>query len=202
MRGGFRDNLIRRSPSRRKHRSARTGGFTFRLSAGPLISRNAGPLGPILASTGRDPTPEVDRYERALYQDIERRGFDAGSGEGYESSGGEISDEGGPVLAMPGPGGFPLKVTALASRRRSDLSSLVSAIATPVDCAMAMHSIDAAQIAATDDSSSRAESPSYARFIRRLACGPELGDVFGDVIPRPARLAKATPARFARSPEE
>ncbi len=39
--------------------------FIFRVPTGPLASRNAGPLGPILASVGSDPTPEVDRLERA-----------------------------------------------------------------------------------------------------------------------------------------
>ena len=53
-------------------------GFNLRLPTGPFASRNAGPLGPILASVGGDPTPEVDRLERALYQEIERRDAETG----------------------------------------------------------------------------------------------------------------------------
>ena len=43
-------------------------GFNLRLSTGPLASRTAGPLGPILAGIGVDPTPEVDRNERGLFR--------------------------------------------------------------------------------------------------------------------------------------
>ena len=57
-------------------------GFNLRIPTGPFASRNAGPLGPILASVAGDPTPEVDRDERAMYQDIERRDAEPGYGEG------------------------------------------------------------------------------------------------------------------------
>jgi hypothetical protein len=46
-------------------------GFNIRVLTGPLASRSSGPLGPILADADVDPTPPVDRHERALIQDIQ-----------------------------------------------------------------------------------------------------------------------------------
>jgi len=46
-------------------------GFNFRVLTGPLASRSSGPIGPILADADVDPTPPVDRHERALIQDIQ-----------------------------------------------------------------------------------------------------------------------------------
>ena len=183
--------------------SSSSGGFTFRMSTGPFVSRNAGPLGPILASAGRDPTPEVDRNERALYQDIERRGFDAGSGEEYELTGSETGDDEhggavGSVLAIPGPGGFPLKVTAPPKHRRSDLSELVSAIPTPAETDDAQ-SIDSDQLAAAAQASSPADAPAYAHFYIKAACvlalslGMSSGMLFPDLF---ASLRRRMPRSF------
>ena len=99
-------------------------GFNLRIPTGPFASRNAGPLGPILASVAGDPTPEVDRDERAMYQDIERRDAEPGYGEGaleIALDRTESSEPGGSVAAVEGRGGFPLKVTALARNRHTDL---------------------------------------------------------------------------------
>ena len=40
-------------------------GFNLRVPTGPFASRSTSPLGPLLAGIGNDPTPEVDRNERA-----------------------------------------------------------------------------------------------------------------------------------------
>ncbi len=64
-------------------------GFNLRVLTGPLASRSSGPLGPILADAEVDPTPPVDRHERALIQDIE----------GLEQDDGPVSTLGRPELA-------------------------------------------------------------------------------------------------------
>jgi hypothetical protein len=55
-------------------------GFNLRVLTGPLASRSAGPLGPIVAVADLDPTPPVNRHERALLQDIEGLEEDDGPG--------------------------------------------------------------------------------------------------------------------------
>jgi hypothetical protein len=151
--------------------SSSSGGFTFRITAGPFVSRNAGPLGPILASVGRDPTPEVDRNERTRYQNIEHRDFgaiDDGATHDYGLTGpGEDQAVDG-VDVISGPGGFPVKVTALSRHRRTDLSELVSAIQAPVERASA-DAIDSTEPAAAAEASSPANAPVYAHFIK-AAC--------------------------------
>ena len=152
-----------------------SGGFTFRIAAGPFVSRNAGPLGPILASVGRDPTPEVDRNERAHYQDIERR--DSNDGDDHDATMGLTGTEtgedepdgaAGAVYSVTGPGGFPLKVTKLAGQRRTNLSELVSAIPTPVE-RPGTDSHDSTEQAAIAEASSQANPPAIANYIK-AAC--------------------------------
>jgi hypothetical protein len=160
--------------------SSASAGFIFRITAGPFVSRNAGPLGPILASVGGDPTPEVDRNERALHHEIERRDFDGSDyiHPGYDSDGSESgADDGngasGPVMAISGPGGFQLKVTALSNRRRTDLSELISAIPRTAGREGEL-SIDSARMATAAEASSPDETPVYAKFIK-AACVLALG---------------------------
>src|SRR5262249_54254173 len=47
------------------------GSFIVRVTTGPLASRSAAPLGPVLATVLVDPAPPVDRHERALSQAID-----------------------------------------------------------------------------------------------------------------------------------
>jgi hypothetical protein len=111
-------------------------GFYLRLPTGPLASRDAGPLGPMLVSSGGDPTPEVDRYERALNQEIERteaaavNPLDAQDYAVLEADSTENGVGDGPVATVSGGGGFPLKVSALSKVRRTNLGGLLSAIGT------------------------------------------------------------------------
>jgi hypothetical protein len=167
--------------------SGSQGGFDSRIPTGPLASRNAGPLGPILASTGGDPTPEVDRDERALYQAIERGESEAGNNqdalESLNTAGGSSDDAtselGGSVAVVPGAGGFPLNVTALPRSRTTEPGGLLSSIrtgtaspSTPLDAALAARSLDPGQVA--EVAPNRDDSPAFAVFIK-AACGIALG---------------------------
>jgi hypothetical protein len=162
-------------------------GFDTRIPTGPLASRNAGPLGPILASTGGDPTPEVDRDERAMYQTIERGESEAGNNQdapeylsaAVGSSEDAPGDLGGSVAVVLGTGGFPLKVTALPRNRTTELGGLLSSIragsgisSAPEDAAPAARSVDPGQVAGV--ASNRDDSPAFAVFIK-AACGIALG---------------------------
>ncbi len=166
-----------------------SGGFNLRVPTGPFVSRTAGPLGPILASVGGDPTPEVDRNERALFQEIERRDVDQGTDrndKGFELArrepAGTRSDESdGRVRAVSGAGGLPFEVTGLASRRRTDLSALLASI--PPAAAMGEpgdepaetpHWIDTVHSSAIAEATLRSAVPVYSDFIK-AACGLALG---------------------------
>jgi hypothetical protein len=174
-----------------------SGGFTFRMTAGPFVSRNAGPLGPILASAGGDPTPEVDRNERALHQRMGRRELDTGGGDDIDLSEIEARTDltggaDGPVLAIRGPGGFSLKVTSLSRRRRSNLSELVSAIQSPVEEA-ATSAIDSAEVV---QASTSADAPTYVNAVKAvcllaLSLGMSSGMLFPDLL---ASLRRRLPA--------
>ena len=111
-----------------------TDSFNLRVPTGPLASRGGGALGPTLALVDAEPTQPVDRLERALSQDIV--GLGAGDDEQTASRGSGAGDEeftddpgtwpgsigtggtGGPVVSIPGRGGFPLKVTSLGRDQR------------------------------------------------------------------------------------
>jgi hypothetical protein len=162
------------------------GGFDWKIPTGPLASRNAGPLGPILASTGGDPTPEVDRDERALYQAIELRESEAGDKQDTlqylnaraATSDGSPGELGGSVAVVPGAGGFPLNVTALPRNRSTELGGLLSSIRAGSqfgnareEAAEVAHLIDPAQM---PDAARRDDSPAFVVFIK-AACGLALG---------------------------
>ena len=164
-------------------------GFNLRVPTGPFASRSAGPLGPILASVGGDPTPEVDRNERALFQEIERRdasddidrnslGDVATLG---EPGGTEADEHGGRVVSVSGAGGLPFKVTGFATKRRTDLSALLASIPTlassevPQDePAETAHWIDRGQVAVIAEATTPEGEHGYSDFIK-AACGLALG---------------------------
>jgi hypothetical protein len=113
-----------------------TGEFNVRLPVGPLVSRSAGPVEPMLASAATDPTPPVNRHERALSQRIEGLGagqssdssthpLDEGAGEQLAHGSGP---SGAPVVTVRGGGGFPLQVSAYGTAERADLAGLLATL--------------------------------------------------------------------------
>jgi hypothetical protein len=120
------------------------------LSTGPLASRTAGPIGPIAANLGGDLTPPVDRYERALSQEIDERSSNDNAGD--TASGVQLasalsptsalvesatpgqrqrSDE--PVVAVTGAGGFRLKVTGLGGAPHAASEALLASLPKAIE---------------------------------------------------------------------
>ncbi len=165
-------------------------GFNVRIPTGPFASRNAGPLGPILASVGGDPTPEVDRDARALYQEIERRET-AGSesdvleylvaqaGSSEEAPGGEVSSG---MVSLQGAGRLSKSTTTGSRSRCTDLGGLVSAIGASGRIAdvrtaptLTPHRLDPSQVAFAEEAAAMpGDEPAYAVFIK-AACGIAFG---------------------------
>jgi hypothetical protein len=125
------------------------GSLTVRVTTGPLASRSAAPLGPVLATVLDDPAPPVDRHERALSQAIDDLGSEEDGGVaardselarvaasslaepgGVDGAGTPSAD--GTVAAGAGLGAFPLKVTAMGGDAGStDLAVLLGALPLP-----------------------------------------------------------------------
>jgi hypothetical protein len=84
-----------------------TAGGEIRVPTGPLVSRNSSPLAPLLASLEADPTPPVDRHERATLQEL---GIELGGG-------GDNSDE---SSADPTEGMYSTATVAMNHSSRQD----------------------------------------------------------------------------------
>jgi hypothetical protein len=197
--------------------------FDVRVPTGPLASRSAGPLGPTLAVIDADPTQPVDRHERALSQEIE--GLGAGDGaattasrfgprdeepsavEGDRAGGSGFIATSGPVVAIPGRGGFPFKVTSQGRGQRVQLTALWATLPSAADPESAVPSSAEAKIplapaAVYRSSSDPLECPDYVK----AACGVALGlgmtsgFLFPDVIASlPRRRPKWLVALRART---
>jgi hypothetical protein len=176
------------------------------ISTGPLTSRTAGPIGPIVTNLGGDLTPPVDRYERALTQDIDERSSD--DDDGASASGvrvastdsptsavvqtstaaqGHRTDE--PVVAVTGAGGFRLKVTGLGRAPHAASEALLAALpdapnaeAPPSDTRPA--SVPDLALGGQVGGTDRSECPDYVKAAcglalgLGLATGPLLADLF------------------------
>jgi hypothetical protein len=121
-------------------------GFNVRVPIGPLASRSAGPLGPVVADWEIDLAPPVDRHERGLFQELDGLGADdeadlggwrsqlasaaRPAGLDEDSPASDIERSSGSVIALTGGGGFPLKVTGLVGGQRAEAAALLASIPT------------------------------------------------------------------------
>jgi hypothetical protein len=126
--------------------SSDSDGYYVRMATGPLVSRSSGPLGPVLAASGTDLTPPVDRHERALLQEIpildretDPERFIHAIGEGRWAVA-QSEEESAPadlgeryVTVIFGAGGFPIKVTSRSLRDRAGLAGLLAALPAPAE---------------------------------------------------------------------
>jgi hypothetical protein len=188
------------------------------LAVGPLASRTAGPVGPVLANLGTDLTPPVDRHERALLQEFDGNGADNRDGnitralqladleapgstrvESPARSDGHQTDE--PVVAVTGGGGFRLKVTGLGALPRAGSAALLAAMpkitvqdASPsVAASDQLHaSLSDLALASESRADDRLEYTDYVRAAIGLAIGLGLatGPLFGDLIVAAPRRAR------------
>lgn len=103
------------------------------LPIGPLVSRSAGPLGLVLASITAEPTPGVDRAERAFSEDPDQadptperivgRGVDSWRPDQTDTVDRDASP--GVVVVARGDGLLPLYATSRGPRRPGDAALLL-----------------------------------------------------------------------------
>ncbi len=167
------------------------------VSVGPLVSRGSAPIGPMLATTPGDSTQSIDRSERAF--DLATGGLGSGArldpelldvlaaslarptGQGMpmgRSAG--LDDASESLVALRGPGGFPLMVTSLqGDRSRVNRSELLATLPTLDDPAesgdpMAGFTDVAAIKIRRADPGPESEDPTCTDFLT-AACGLALG---------------------------
>jgi hypothetical protein len=198
-----------------------TDSFNVRVPTGPLASRGGGALGPTLALIDAEPTQPVDRLERALSQDIV--GLGAGDGEQTASRGNgagdqEFSDDpgtwpgsigtggtGGPVVSIPGRGGFPLRVTSPGRDQRGPFKfpalwatlpaapSADTAVSNAAQSAISLNELPIVPAVAYRSAPETLECPDFVKAACGLALGLGLttGPLFPDLIASfPGRLPK------------
>jgi hypothetical protein len=187
--------------------SADSSGYYVRMATGPLVSRSSGPLGPVLAASGADLSPPVDRHERALLQEIPNlepenelentidsvsRGRRALVQAEEDPARSDPADR--YVTVVLGAGGFPMKVTSRSSRDRAGLAGLLASLPAPVELAPAGDTVPGSLAAAADRSvalpaevsysADRRKEPDYLKGICGLLLGLGLtaGPAFSDLI--------------------
>jgi hypothetical protein len=201
--------------------------FSGRIALGPLASRDAAPIGPNLATVMADPAPSVDRYERALLQEIDEH--DAQTGEGpaarsiQEDGPGEESpaieesrplEDAGPGEAttevIAGLGALPLKVSASTGGKRvADLDALLAALpgaavgeAGPAVASNDDLAVDPVGVSLTTPTSSsrhdRRGTPDYLTSACILAIG--MGMTAGPLMPDLLRLLPSRSSRWRFAP--
>jgi hypothetical protein len=196
-----------------------TDSFNLRVPTGPLASRGGGALGPTLASVDAEPTQPVDRLERALSQEI--AGLGAGDDEQSAAKGNgaidqELSEDpgtwpgsigtagtGGPVVSIPGRGGFLHKVTSVGRDQRVQFAAVWATLPAPPQTESAIAGIAPGAITRSELPVAQAvsyrsvrESPDFPDYVK-AACGLALGlglttgPLFPDLIASlPGRLPK------------
>ena len=179
--------------------------FNERVPTGPLASRSASPLGPIIAASMANPTSPVDRHERALVQDVEGIGtadeiafVKAGEDQSIlledELQSSETDEDHGTVVVVSGRGGFPLKVTARPSGQRADLAALLTVLPDSSDSKrerplasnedLTLNQVSVALAAEPTSSTDSPRFPDYVKAAFGLAIGLALtsGPLFTDLM--------------------
>jgi hypothetical protein len=208
--------------------TSRSADFSGRIALGPLASRAAAPLGPNLATMMEDPAPPVDRYERALLQEIDEH--DARTGEGpvarsirldgpgedspsIDRSGAspEAGTGEGDFVAIAGLGALPLKVSATTGRRRAaDLDALLAALpgASRGEAGLALAGdevlavdplVGSPTVPASSSRADRRPAPDYVTSACILAVG--MGLTTGPLIPDLLRLIPSRSSRWRLAPQ-
>jgi hypothetical protein len=192
--------------------AAASGVLDVGVSTGPLASRSAAPLGPILGAADADPVPPVDRHERGLFQEIAGPLWEGATGttqwrDELTSRGspaippieGQSSDSdstGGTVVAVSSGGGFPRMATAISHGRRTDRAALLDSVPSTTgpdtprpDATAVERSTDLDEAARADQSpasSDQIDVPDYVKAACGLALGLGLtaGPLFPDQVNR------------------
>jgi len=113
------------------------------VSVGPLVNRGSAPLRPLLGTTPCEPTPSIDRNERAF--DLAALGSGAGldaelllglttnrsDGNGEDTPVDQATRTSGPLIALRGPGGLPVMVSSMRGQSLIDPAAVLATLPAP-----------------------------------------------------------------------
>ena len=114
------------------------------VSVGPLVTRGSAPLRPLLGTTPGEPTPTIDRNERAF--DLAALGSGAGvdaelllglttnrsDGNGEDTPVNPATRTTEPLIALRGPGGLPVMVSSVrAGQSLTDPAAVLATLLAP-----------------------------------------------------------------------
>jgi hypothetical protein len=113
------------------------------ISVGPLITRGSAPLRPLVGTIPGEPTPAIDRNERAF--DLTALGSGAGldaelllglttnrsDGNGEDTPVDQATRTSEPLIALRGPGGLPVMVTSVRGQSLIDPAAVLATLSTP-----------------------------------------------------------------------
>ena len=114
------------------------------VSVGPLVTRGSAPLRPLLGTTPGEPTPSIDRNERAF--DLAALGSGAGvdaelllglttnrsDGNGEDTPVNPATRTTEPLIALRGPGGLPVMVSSVrAGQSLTDPAAVLATLPAP-----------------------------------------------------------------------
>lgn len=166
------------------------------VSLGPLVSRGSAPLGPPLGTTPGDPTPALNRDERAF--DVSTSGSNAsGVGdsdlvtalsarlEALDTEGtplwqpGSAHGDGASFVSLRGPGGFPtLATTASRTRADNDPEAILATVTTLSQPEVALEGTRSTVVGSATEFSSTTSVPvptAVSADYCTAACGLVLG---------------------------
>jgi hypothetical protein len=112
-------------------------------SVGPLVSRGSAPLRPLVGTIPGEPTPSIDRNERAF--DLAALGSGAGldaelllglttnrsDGNGEDTPVDQATRTSGPLIALRAPGGLPVMVSSVRGQSLIDPAAVLATLAAP-----------------------------------------------------------------------
>jgi len=113
------------------------------VSVGPLVTRGSAPLRPPVGTIAGDPTPSIDRNERAF--DLAALGSGAGldaelllglttnrsDGNGESTPVDQATRGTEPLIALRGPGGLPVMVSSVQGQALIDPAAVLATLAAP-----------------------------------------------------------------------
>ena len=113
------------------------------VSVGPLVTRGSAPLRPPVGTIPGEPTPSIDRNERAF--DLAALGSGAGldaelllglttnrsDGNGEDTPVDQATRTSGPLIALRGPGGLPVMVSSVRGQSLIDSAAVLATLAAP-----------------------------------------------------------------------
>ena len=189
------------------------------VSVGPLATRGSAPLRPLLGTTPGDPTPSIDRNERAF--DLAALGSGAGvdaelllglttnrsDGNGEDTPVNQAARTTEPLIALRGPGGLPVMVSSVrVGQSLIDAAAVLATLTAPEnlpDPAQQLARLPALPLLEVSGALRRGDEVACTDFLK-AACGlmlgiglttgplyPDLMALFRNFLPRRTPLANS-----------